>query len=195
MADLRLTLEDEGIYHIYNNAVGKEKLFYHEFHYLRFLEKLGIYLAPLADIWCYSLLPDKYHILIEIKKNFNGTEISKAISKCCNAHAKWINKLACRKGNLFNRPFKRYKIWTDRDVSAAIWFIHNIPKLSGEVKNFHEWRYSSYHDLLSGKHILISEKAIDHCGNVNDFISFHQNQPEEYYITADQPVRFTNLTG
>lgn len=53
-------------YHVYNRANGNEKLFLsNEKRY--FLEKYTIYISPIADTFCYCLMPNHFHFLIRIK--------------------------------------------------------------------------------------------------------------------------------
>ena len=195
MANLTLAIDDEGLYHIYNKAVGNDKLFVEEFHYLHFLEELQKYLLPLVEIWSVSLLPHYFQLLIELKKNIKGAEVSKAIGDLCNAYAKWLNAVTGRNGNLFNRPFRRNKICMDKDISAIICFIHNLPLLHGYVKKIDNWPYSSYNKIISETPWLASKKILNLFGGVNQYMAFHHKQLEDYFITTDQPVRYPHLTG
>ena len=80
MPDHTLPLNDDGIYHIYNRAVGNETLFRSEKQYLHFLKCIEKYLLPKTCIWSYSLMPNHFHLLIEIKEGLTGKAISKALS-------------------------------------------------------------------------------------------------------------------
>ena len=57
----------DNIYHIFSRAVGNEKLFFHDDDYRLFLEKFDKYISPVADIFSWSLLPNHFHFLIQIK--------------------------------------------------------------------------------------------------------------------------------
>jgi hypothetical protein len=39
------------------------------------------------------------------------------------------------------------------------------------------------------------KKILNLFGGVNQYIAFHHKQLEDYFITTDQPVRYTHLTG
>jgi REP element-mobilizing transposase RayT len=80
MPDHTLPLNDDGIYHIYNRAVGNETLFRSEKQYLHFLKCIEKYLLPKTCIWSYCLMPNHFHLLIEIKEGLTGKAISKALS-------------------------------------------------------------------------------------------------------------------
>ena len=55
-------------YHVYNHANGNEKLFLSDENYHYFLKKYYEYVHPIADIFCYCLMPNHFHFLIRIKE-------------------------------------------------------------------------------------------------------------------------------
>ncbi len=59
------TLSFAKFYHIYNRAVGDEKLFKTPDDYFYFLEKLKRYILPVAEVYVYCLLPNHFHLLIK----------------------------------------------------------------------------------------------------------------------------------
>ncbi len=67
MQDTKAILIPEGTYHIYNRANGNESLFFREDNYLYFLEKYKEYISPVAETFCYCLMPNHFHFLIRIK--------------------------------------------------------------------------------------------------------------------------------
>ncbi|MCL4857385.1 MAG: transposase [Flavobacteriales bacterium] len=61
-------LETKCYYHIYNRANGSEKLFLNEENYLFFLQKYIEYIHPIAETYCYCLMPNHFHFLIKIRE-------------------------------------------------------------------------------------------------------------------------------
>lgn len=57
----------EAFYHVYNRAHGEEQLFRSEDNYYFFLRRYKKYVEPLADTFCYCLMPNHFHLLIRIK--------------------------------------------------------------------------------------------------------------------------------
>ncbi len=53
-------------YHIYNHANGRDNLFYEEVNYERFLASLQSFILPFADIHAYCLMPNHFHLLVQI---------------------------------------------------------------------------------------------------------------------------------
>ena len=60
-------LEPNTYYHIYNRANGNDLLFKNEENYRFFLKKVALYIQPIADIYCWCLMPNHFHFLIKIK--------------------------------------------------------------------------------------------------------------------------------
>lgn len=67
MNDYKTILHPEGLYHIYNRTNGYEKMFLHGDNYHFFLEKYKKYIYPIAETFCYCLLPNHFHFLVRFK--------------------------------------------------------------------------------------------------------------------------------
>jgi predicted helicase len=62
-----VTLSPNNFYHIYNHANGNENLFRSGDNYSFFLKKYAVHISPIADTFAYCLLPNHFHILVQIK--------------------------------------------------------------------------------------------------------------------------------
>lgn len=173
------------MYHICNRAVGNEILFSNEKQYIHFLKCIEKYLLTKVDIWCYCLLPNHFHLLIEIKENVTGELVSKAISDCCNSYTKWLNITTNRKGNLFMRPFKRNKIKNEAHLSWTIWYIHRNPFHHHYVINFKDWKFSSYKAIVSTVTKVAAKKVLDFFGGKNAYLQFHDTQNASSFETLE----------
>jgi len=67
MTDRAEILIPDATYHVYNRAHGNEKLFKSPENYRYFLEKYRGCISPLADTFCYCLMPNHFHFLIRCK--------------------------------------------------------------------------------------------------------------------------------
>jgi hypothetical protein len=65
--------------------------------------------------------------------------VSDQFSNFFNAYAKTINKAYGRTGSLFQHPFGRVPITTDKQFWNVIAYIHQNPQKHGFVKDFREW--------------------------------------------------------
>ncbi|MCX2678996.1 hypothetical protein OOZ15_03500 [Galbibacter sp. EGI 63066] len=67
MQNNKAILSPEGTYHIYNRANGSEQLFLSDENYWYFLRKYDEYINPVADTFCYCLMPNHFHFLVRVK--------------------------------------------------------------------------------------------------------------------------------
>ena len=73
---MKLPLEEKRYYHIYNRANGNEKIFVEKDNYRYFMDKYKQHINPIADTYCYCLMPNHFHFLIRIKTE---NEVRKAL--------------------------------------------------------------------------------------------------------------------
>ena len=100
---------------------------------------------------------------------------SDQFSNFFNAYAKTINKAYGRTGSLFEHPFKRVLITTDRQFWNVIAYIHQNSQKHGFVKDFRDWKYSSYGVILSSKPTVIKrEEVMKWFGTSEDYLSLHK---------------------
>jgi len=105
--------------------------------------------------------------------------ISQQFSNLFNAYTKAYNKMYGRKGSLFIPNFKRKEITSDSYLTTVIRYIHTNPVHHGFTKNLADWPWSSYNTIISDTPSFIKkEEVINWFGNLNQFITFHQ-QPTD----------------
>lgn len=199
-------LVPETIYHVYNRANGSDRMFRSAENYRYFLKKYEAYISPVADTFCYCLMPNHFHFLIRIKaetellqnlqgfKNLEGlreglreTDLTRKIlnqfSNFFNAYSKAFNKQHKRKGSLFMHPFKRKKVSDRAYLLKLVQYIHLNPVESGLCNAPEEWPFSSYREIVSDKAThLKSEELISWFEDTENFVHFHCQQPEDIEI-------------
>ena len=109
-------------YHIYNRGNNRQSIFFQPENYLFFLRNVKRYLAPLAKVTAYCLMPTHYHLLLRIKNSeffakvpssgmeavknseFSTSEVSlsRAMMRLSVSYTKAINKRFERVGSLFH---------------------------------------------------------------------------------------------
>jgi REP element-mobilizing transposase RayT len=189
-------LNPGGFYHVFSRANGNEKLFLSEENYQFFLRKYQQYIHPLVNTYCYCLMPNHFHFLIQIKdekdikaafagtsnsKDYQNSEklISKQFSNFLSSYSQAFNKQQNRRGSLFMRPFKRTKITDDKYKLNVVRYIHQNPVEAGFCRKPEEWQYSSYKDLIEGKVTFLKhEELISWFDDVRNFKYMH-GLPEE----------------
>ncbi len=100
---------------------------------------------------------------------------SQQFSNLFNAYAKTINKTYHRTGSLFQHPFGRVAISTDRQFWNVIAYIHQNPQKHNFVDDFRNWKWSSYKTLLSNKPTKLNRKVVmDWFGGRAEYLSLHE---------------------
>ncbi|MGM0636461.1 MAG: transposase [Bacteroidota bacterium] len=210
MENTKSILKPDYTYHIYNRANGNDVLFRKDENYRFFLKKYDFYITPIADTFCYCLMPNHFHFLVRIKaenkltcflkdsrsialkapKDLTGFQnlsglISKQFSNFFNAYTKAINKQQNRNGNLFSRPFKRKQVDDETYLKKLVHYIHYNPIEAGLTVKPEDWRYTSYLSLLSNRPTKLGRtEVIDWFNDKQNFIYCHQKPPSLTGIEA-----------
>ncbi len=200
---------ENGIFHVYNRTNNKELLFKSDENRLYFLKQFAKYLSPFLDTFCWNLLPNHFHFLVQIKsmeeiKNHLKSlprESLKPIEKQYLTDAtttelllelEWkrfftsysmaFNKQQNRTGNLFHRPFKRIEIDKESHFTQAIVYIHANAQHHNLCKDFTQHKWTSWHSMLSNNPTgLKREEVLEWFGGFEKFIEIHKVMTEYYY--------------
>jgi putative transposase len=193
-------LQPDTFYHIYNRANGSEKLFITDENYVFFLRKYKEYISPICHTYCYCLMPNHFHFLIQIKsedelelyfnektsssstlqgfKTLEGLAKQNSISKLLtqqfshlfNTYTQAFNKQNGRKGSLFMHPYKRKKINDTSYLLQLVKYIHYNPIEAKLASELYEWKFSSYSSIISKTPSLL--KRDDLLNWYNDLSNF-----------------------
>jgi REP element-mobilizing transposase RayT len=181
-------------YHLYNHANGFENIFKTEDNYRFFLQKYASYLNPIADTYCYCLMPNHFHFLIKIREVdewhfINNDEvstkqiivnpekkISQQLSNLFNSYAKSYNKAYQRKGSLFIQNIKKKEIISTEYFTNLIHYIHNNPVHHGFVTKIEDWNWSSYATLINNSNSPLKiNETLNWFIDKNSFVDFHKH--------------------
>jgi len=196
MQNFKALLVADECYHVFNRAVGNEKLFVIADNYRYFFQLFTNYISPVADLFCFSLLPNHFHFFLRMKdadaisrqmevlnyRHGNSFDLIpdfllQQFSNCFNAYTKAFNKQQKRKGKLFMESFNRKTITTPEYYTKIIHYIHANPVHHGFCKRIKEWPYSSYRELVNQEvGWLRCPEVINWFGSLTEFIKFH-DQP------------------
>ncbi len=188
--DYNVPLYEGNLYHIYNRGNGKEKIFFSEENYYYFLRRYEKYICNYVDTFAYCLLPNHFHLLIRIK-NVDPETVSGNFRKFFISYSMSVNEREKRRGNLFQRGFKRKLIENERYFYTAVYYIHYNPVHHNIVKDLKKYKFSSYNNLISNdKTILCRDEVMEWFGGRGNFIDYHsqtkdRNFSNEYLIEED----------
>ena len=183
-------------YHIYNRANGGEALFPEQRNYPYFLELYARYIEPVAETYAYCLLSNHFHLLVRVKDRPQDCQSSKdwqsyaqsyaasrAFSNLFSTYTKSLNKACRRTGSLFEKPFRRKLVDSDRYFVCLVVYIHRNSQRHGFVGDFHDWPYSSYETILSDRPSRIQREAVlDWFDGRVGFETTHNMHPDETLI-------------
>lgn len=190
-------------YHIYNRGVNRADIFIEERNYDLFLRLYRKHLVPVTDLYPYCFLKNHFHLLLrtrseeEILKTRKTLTVSPAsadrtgqqdrlahplgtryvsdrFSHFFNAYAKTINRAYGRTGSLFQHPFGRVPITSERQWWNVLAYVHQNPQKHGFVKDFRVWKHSSYGTILNGQSKVVNcAEVMKRFGTKEDYVSLH----------------------
>ena len=171
-------MQPGNFYHLYNHANGNENIFLEERNYFFFLQQMNTHILPVSRIYAYSLMPNHFHLLAQLKteeeltKQFeqqiktkqilsNNNQLvfnqqdylfkkaNKAYSNFFNSYTQSFNKFYNRKGSLFMQNLKSEEINTDNSFCKVVHYLHANPVHHRFVKSLEDWPHTSYKKILS----------------------------------------------
>jgi Transposase and inactivated derivatives len=187
-ADYYQPLFKDQIYHIYNRGNGKDPIFYTDANCHYFLKRYDYYLSELVETFVFCLLPNHFHLLVRIKTEFPEL-VSEQFRKLFISYSMSINKQEQRRGNLFQRAFKRKLIKDEKYFAAVVYYIHANPMLHGIVDDFRKYSFSSYHRFIDGKKTkLATEEVLSWFGGKESFGRFHNNLKKRHHFDEEYVI-------
>ena len=206
---------EEGIiYHVYNCTNNRERLFITEENRFYFLRQYFKYISPFAETYSYNLLPNHFHIICgirpleQITQNLNSLEegsrlkaekaflkspeqllndlIEAQFHRFFTSYAMAFNKMFGRRGNLFQRAFKRVRVKTDEQFLQTMVYVHANAMKHKIVTSLKAHPFTSYNEYLTDASSKLNRNyALEILGGKERFIEFHETQTKYYYDDKD----------
>jgi putative transposase len=194
-----IPLENGNYYYIYNRGNNGIDVFFDSESYYHFLRLFDKYITPIAETYAWCLLKNHFHILVYIKLDneidYSTLEYStvekpkvldpsKQFGHLFNAYTQAINKKFNRTGALFEKPFERKQITSEKYLQNVIYYIHNNPVQHGFVKQMSLYPWSSFESIVSDKPTKLKRQdVIDLYGTKVDFLDYHNTSQNLNEIT------------
>jgi putative transposase len=160
-------------YHVYNKAAGNDQMFFCKENYNYFLKKYSFYLSNLVETYSFCLLPNHFHLLIKPIVD-DSNLVSEKFRRFFISYTLAINKQQNRKGDLFQRHFKRKLINNDNYLINAVHYIHANPEHHHISNDFRNYVYSSYKLLLNKNSTRLNkEEVLCWFGGVKGYLDYH----------------------
>ena len=196
-------------------SVDGLKLFLSENDRLFYLRQFAEYFGPVMYCFAFNLLDNHAHFVVQVKdeeslhqsisliprqfrtkpmqifaedaagNNAIGIMLERQVNSFMASYAKGTNKMHSRKGGLFQSPFRRSFITSDLHLQQAIIYTHANAQKHGIVKDFKDYPYSSYHEILAGesKNVKV-DFVLNIFGGREMFIQAHDRQASHYYAST-----------
>ncbi len=175
----QIPFEEARFYHVFNRGNNKENIFIEEKNYNFFLRKLKAYLLPICNIYAYCLLPNHFHLVLQIKEHNqlppdhkNGKKmLHQPFSNFFNSYAKTVNKVYSRTGSLFQEHLHRNVIDSEAYFRDVIIYTLLNPVSHGFTNNYKTYPHSSFLAMVSRqKTDIMREQVIEYFENIENFI-------------------------
>ncbi len=173
--------EPNQIYHVYNRGNNKQPIFFTDANYLYFLHKIKTEWKKYADVLCYCLMPNHFHVMLVpnaegcknivlADKETHMQNLSKTIGKTLSSFTKAVNVQNKATGNLFQKKTKAKlltgptsmieKFSTIEYLLTCFHYIHQNPLKAKLVKDLKDWIYSSLPDYYCNHNGTICNKQL-----------------------------------
>jgi putative transposase len=163
-------------YHVYNRGNNKQIIFFNPGNYIFFIKNIRKQILPCAELICYCLMPNHFHLIIQATKksiaprnSFGGKpmqEFAYRMGILLSSYSQAINRQNGTSGSLFQQKTKA-KILCDavngkKDtyLEDCFFYIHNNPLEAGVVKLGIDWPYSSYLDYIGSRNGTLCNKEL-----------------------------------
>jgi len=179
-------------YHIYNRGNNGINIFFEPGNYEYFLKLYQKYIHPVAETFAWCLMKNHFHFLVYIRpeneilietleystvEKPKISDASKQFGHLFNAYTQAINKKYNRTGSLFEKPFERKLVTSEKYLKNLIHYIHNNPVHHGFCEHINDYPWSSYDTILSNKPTKLKrDNVIEMYGSKEDFVTYHNNK-------------------
>ncbi|MDR2084592.1 MAG: hypothetical protein LBP67_06325 [Bacteroidales bacterium] len=172
-------------YHIYNEGNNKQIIFRDDADKERFIKKFKLYMTPFVILESYSLMPNHFHIIMIVKKDFkNYTDryinldkvitrfkkkssreeesiiIGELMRRFLMSYSKYYNSKYSLTGSLFRKNYRRILLETIEDIKRVIIFIHRNPQIHELINDFRDYTWSTYKRYKDETKWLLSSGVI-----------------------------------
>jgi REP element-mobilizing transposase RayT len=135
------------------------------------------YLTGYVETLSWCLINNHFHFLVRIINHGDETQkiVSNQFRKLFIAFAMKINLKQERRGSLLTKNFKRVPVVNPVQMKIVVYYIHTNPVKHGISKDFTNYRFSSFRDVINNRSSIINlpELLSFFNNDLNEFIDFH----------------------
>ena len=184
------TISENGYYHVINRGIGKQILFEDEDDYQRFLDTLKRYTEEEHfELICYCLMENHFHLLIH-----TTTGLDRIMKRVCCSYAYYYNEKYGRTGHLFQERYRSEPIVDDKQLLAAVRYIHNNPQKAGICRR-EAYAWSSWREYAKKATMVVPDLVFGIAGGAEAFLAFSESADEGKFLEDDRKERITDAQG
>ena len=181
---------ESGYYHVINRGIGRQILFEDGDDYLRFLDTLKRYKEEEHfELICYCLMENHFHLLVHTE-----TGLDRIMKRICCSYAYYYNEKYGRSGHLFQERYRSEAIKDDKQLLAAVRYIHNNPQKAGICRR-EEYTWSSWREYVERATIVRPDLVLDIVGGKEAFLTFSESADEGHFLDDDRKERISDAQG
>ena len=175
-------------HHVIVQGINKEYIFKNS-QYINTYKNIILKKLEKSDITIlsYCIMNNHAHFLIY---SANIENLSKFMQRINTSYSKYYNKENNRVGYVFRDRYYTQEILDKNQLYNCMRYIHNNPVKAGIVKNFSEYKYSSYNEFTGDGKIINSESIKLLFGTsktyINQFNQIHKVFKEESFADVDK---------
>lgn len=185
----RIPILPNNYYHIYNRGVKKLTIFQEAADYLRFLNLLDRYMAPVGTVLSYALLPNHFHLTVlmkparEIPPNLlrKPHTLGNTFGHLQNASAKYFNAKYDAVGALFEKHFERRLVSDIAYFRRLVIYHHRNPETHGVTEDWRDYFFTSYQEFSNP----VVRPHVDVAATIAKF-----GGPEAFFAAHEQDIPF-----
>jgi REP element-mobilizing transposase RayT len=185
-----------GVYHVMLRGINRQIIFEEEEDFEKFLEILSVCKLMIPSrIFGYCLMGNHAHVIISCKDRPLGDYLKRVGIR----YASWFNRKYGRIGHLFQDRYRSEPIVDDRQLLAAIRYIHQNPVMSGLCRYAKDYPHSSYQCYIGDSGIVDTELVL---GMLSEDVDWQKQAFAAFMLTAegtvfidDTSVRLTDREG
>lgn len=177
MARTARAISKTGCYHITARGNAKIAIFDSERDRIKFKELL-VQMLTRYQIVCYAwcLMENHIHLIVEDKEG----NISIFMRDLLTAYSKYFNWVTQRTGHVFENRFHSVAVKSNKQLLAAIRYVHNNPRKAG-ICEAADYRWSSYREYLGPDFACDTQPILEILGGVEAFKRFSDARNKETY--------------
>jgi len=166
------------IYHVFARGTGRRIIFEDDADRAEFRRRLEKRLCDIdGDLYAWCLMGNHFHLVVRMEMEV----LARFMRRLNGDYARWFNDRHGRSGHLLEARFGSEPVKDDRQLLAAVRYVHRNPIAPG-LSQTCDYPWSSYGEYVNRVRIVDSYRVLSVTGGVDQFVSFHTCDGSEAFM-------------